>query len=181
MKLRFSNFTLTIVLALSISTTGAAQDINKDSSLVAFELSNMGFNTVNGTIKGFEGDVLFDAGDISNSSFDVCIDPATVNTGISARDRALLEEEYFNAERYPRICFRSDEIIKTGEGFLSTGTLTLKGTSREVSIPFVSKENKLTGTLEINRTEYGVGPASGFLVGKTVELKIICVLETNDL
>ena len=173
-------FILIVSLLLSLPVTGISQIINKDSSLVTFEISNLGINTVNGTIKGFNGRVLLDTVDISNSLFQVCIDPATVNTGISARDRALLEEDYFSVERYANICFKSREIIKTEEGFLTIGALTLKGISREVSIPFTFEEHKLTGSLEINRSEYGVGPKSGFLVGKTVKLRILCVLDTND-
>lgn len=175
-----SNIILIVITTLLVPVTGAAQAINQDSSLVTFELSNLGINTVEGTIMGFEGIVLFDDGDISKSSFEVCIDPASVNSGISSRDKALLEEEYFNVERYPDICFESDNIIQMEAGFLSIGILTLKGISREVSIPFISKENILTGAIEINRSDYGVGPKSGFLVGKTIELKIICVLQTNN-
>jgi polyisoprenoid-binding protein YceI len=179
--LRFSVIIFLIAVTLSIPITGATQVINNDSSSVTFQVSNLGINSVEGTFAGFEGTVLFDEKDLSNSSFKVCIDPATVNSGIAARDKSLLEEDYFDVERYPSICFSSDDIIETEEGFLSKGTLTIKGISKEVSIPFVSKENKLTGSLEINRTAYGVGPSGGFMIGKTVELKIICVLETNNL
>jgi polyisoprenoid-binding protein YceI len=168
-----------MAIALAIPVKGFAQVINADSSLVTFELSNLAVNTVEGTMKGFEGEVLFDAGDLSKSSFDVCIDPATVNSGIEARDKALLEEDYFDTERHPRICFQSDDIIMTEEGYLSRGTLTIKGISREVSIPFVAEGNRLTGAFEIKRTDYDVGPSSGFLVGKTIELEIICVMHAH--
>ncbi|MCB2222011.1 MAG: YceI family protein [Bacteroidetes bacterium] len=178
--MKLSSLIYIITLALLAPITGSAQAINQDSSMVTFELSNLGINTVEGTITGFEGIVFFDADDLSESIFDVCIDPATVNSGIAVRDRALLEEDYFGVEIHPQICYRSDQIVKTKEGFVSNGTLTMKGISREVSIPFVSKGNELTGSLEINRTDYNVGPANGFLVGKTVNLTIICVLETNN-
>jgi polyisoprenoid-binding protein YceI len=176
-QLNLGNFLLMISISFLFPIKGTTQIINKDSSLVSFKISNLGINTVEGIIKGFDGTVLFDTKDMGNSSFNVCIDPATINTGISARDRALLEEEYFNVERYPRVCYKSEKIIISEDGFLSVGTLTVKGTSRKISIPFVSEENKLTGSFEINRSEFGVGPKSGFLVGKTVELKIVCVLE----
>lgn len=180
MKISIHHFILVLIIALSNSFSGAAQDINKDSSFVTFEISNLGINMVDGTIKGFEGTVLFNSEDMSQSSFQVCINPATINSGISARDEELLEEDYFSVEKHPRICFISNEIVKTEEGFLSIGTLTLKGISREVSIPFTAEGDKLTGSFEINRTDYDVGPTSGFLVGKTVELEIICVLNTTD-
>lgn len=180
MKISIHHFILVLIIALSNPFRGTSQDINKNSSLVTFEISNLGINMVDGTIKGFEGSVVFDPEDMSKSSFRVCIDPATINSGISARDEELLEEDYFNVEKYPGICFSSDDIIKTDEGFLTTGTLILKGVSREVTIPFVVQDNRLKGSLEINRTDYGVGPSGGFLVGKTVELEIICVLETSN-
>jgi polyisoprenoid-binding protein YceI len=179
-QLSLKNLFLSVTLLLAIPITGASQIINEDSSLVTFKISNLGINTVDGSIKGFEGTVRFDTVDISKSLFQVCIDPRTINTGISARDEALQEDDYFSAERYPRICYKSENITKTEEGFLSIGTLTLKGISREVSIHFFSEGNKLIGSFEINRSEYGVGPKSGFLVGKTAQVKIICVLEPRS-
>jgi polyisoprenoid-binding protein YceI len=177
--MRFSSLISIVIFVLSNAFTGAAQDVDRDGSFVAFEISNLGINLVDGTFRGFEGVVLFDATDLSNSSFEMCIDPATVNSGNSSRDKSLLEEDYFHVARYPSICFKSDTVVKTGDGFLTTGILTLKGTSSEVSIPFTAEGNRLKGTIEIDRTEYGVGPSGGFLVGRTATLTIVCALESD--
>ena len=55
--------------------------------MVNFRIGNMRVNTVNGTFTGMRGTLQFDPLNLSGSVFSVCIDPATVNTGINRRDR----------------------------------------------------------------------------------------------
>jgi polyisoprenoid-binding protein YceI len=135
---------------------------------------------VEGKFSGFKGTVVFNPGDLENSFFDVCIDPSTVNTGIKSRDRALLGKEYFDADTYKTICFISDSITKSAEGYLTTGILTIKGISRKIAIPFAAENNVLSGTLEIDRSYFNIGPSGGFLIGKTVKMNIVKVLDTEN-
>jgi len=155
----------------------SAQSISKEQSYVAFELTSFGVNKVKGTFKGMEGEITFSAEEPGNGIFSVCIDPATVNSGIELRDKHLKEEDYFDVAAYPSICFQSKRINKTSSGYQTTGTLTMHGVSKEVSIPFTLTNKTLKGTFTIDRTDYGVGPKSGFSIEKEVELTIVCALE----
>lgn len=154
------------------------QEIDTLNSFVSFEVSNFRVNTVEGKLKGFEGEVLFDEQDLESSYFNVCVDPGTINTGIGMRDEHLLEEDYFDVARHPRICFRSESISPYEDGFLAGGVLNMKGIAREVNIPFEwSGENVLRGNFEIYRLDHDIGPSGGFLVGKTISISIYCALK----
>jgi polyisoprenoid-binding protein YceI len=52
----------------------------------------------------------------------------------------------------------------------------MHGVSKEVRIPFTYTNNTLAGTLQIKRTDFGVGDDGGFMVGEEVELTIKAVL-----
>jgi len=161
-----------------LSLFGYAQQIDNQSSVVNFRIGNLRINTVSGTFTGMQGTVKFDTEDLVNSSFSVCIDAASVDTGNNRRDRHLREEEYFDVERFPDICYVSDIITQTDEGFITRGKLTIKGITRIVSIPFKKDGNTLRGTLSLNRLDYNVGDGvSTFLVSNPVELEIIYVIQ----
>lgn len=51
----------------------SAQSIDAETSYVKFGVSNMMIRTVNGTIKGMQGKVIFDEKSPNTASFDVCV------------------------------------------------------------------------------------------------------------
>ncbi len=168
---------LSIIIAF-ITLHSYAQQIDSEAYEVNFRIGNMRINTVSGTFSGMQGVVKFDPQDLTASTFSVCIDAASVNTGNNRRDKHLREEEYFDVERHPNICYVSDIISKTDEGFITRGKLTMKGITRIVTIPFVKENNTLRGTLSLNRLDYNVGDGvSTFLVSNPVELEIIYFIQ----
>lgn len=163
-------------LFLFVNLISKGQSIVQDFSSVTFEISNLGINTVDGTIYGMTGDIVFNTENLKDSYFNVCIDPATINTGIEKRDISLQNEDYFHMEKFTTICFNSITIIETSAGYRTNGRLTIRGISKEVELPFTLDNNMLKGQLEINRLDYDIGPSSGFLVGKIVRIEIVCIL-----
>lgn len=156
---------------------GQGQDINTAQSKVNFEISNLGFNTVEGTISGMSGVVQFNPKDLESASFEVCVDAATINTGNDTRDEHLRADDFFDTAAHPNICFTSSNITKTKGAYIARGQLTLKGVSKNVDLLFNYKNQQFIGTLKVNRLDYNIGPSGGFMVGKTAELEIICTLK----
>ncbi|UII29586.1 YceI family protein [Fulvivirga ulvae] len=155
-----------------------AQSINTDNSIVNFEISNMKINAVEGTFKGMSGTIKFDPDNLKLSDFDVCIDASTVNTGNKKRDAHLLTADFFNAEKYPKICFQSTLITRSGHGYEVKGKLTMHGVVKDVTIPFAVSGSQLTGTLKVKRLDYKIGEETGtFMVGDEVDITITCVLD----
>lgn len=172
-----SKLLIPTIALFSIPNSGTAQTINSIQSLVTFSVKNMKFKTVEGSFKGMTGDVDFNANNLDDSSFNVCIDASTIDTGNSSRDKHLKNEDFFEVDTYPQICYKSNKIIQSDNGYIVEGVLSMHGVTKSVNIPFTHKENKLIGKFNANRTDYNVGGSGSFMVGHNIEIKIECVLQ----
>ena len=168
------------LLCLSLITSFSflhAQTIDSDKSRIDFEVDNFKWNTVDGTFTGMTGELIFDPSDLISSSFNVCIDAATVDTDSKKRDEHLRTDDFFHVEKYPTICFTSESIEKSGSSFITTGSLTMHGVTRTVKIPFSFDGTTFSGSLEVERYDYGVGADTGtFMVGNEISIDIKCVV-----
>lgn len=157
-------FFLSISVILSLYQV-PAYVIADNSSSVKFKIKNLGV-TVTGSLKGLKGKALFDPNNLSASSIESTVDINTINTGIDLRDDHLKEGEYFDAKNYPQLKFVSKKIVASGRsgGYIVTGLLTIKSTTREVSFPFSASSEgngyRLKGEFKLNRRDYGVGGSS---------------------
>lgn len=168
-------FTLLIVFVSFYTAQGQA--IDKEASKVRFEISNMAFNTVEGSFSHMAGTVQFHPDSCQNAKFDVCVEAATVHTDNDSRDEHLRKEDFFEVATYPNICFVSSKVQKKGSGYSVEGKLTMHGVTKTVKIPFDYKNKTLKGTITLQRLDYGVGGEGGFMVGKEVDITIFCVLK----
>ncbi|PWJ44613.1 YceI family protein [Sediminitomix flava] len=178
MKLR--SIISAFIILVSLQAVNA-QNIDTGNSIVTFEVSNMAFKTVEGSFKGMKGAVKFDENNLSESSFQVCIDAATVNTENEDRDKHLKNEDFFEVETYPEICFTSTSIVKSTSGYTAKGMLKMHGVEKEVEIPFSVKDNTFEGTLVIDRYDYKVGGSGKFMVGREINLKIKSVVKSDSI
>jgi polyisoprenoid-binding protein YceI len=176
LEIMMKNIFILAVAVLSTTFAVAQQTINSSESTVLFSISNWSIKTVEGSFTGMKGSIAFTPTDLTNSNFNVCMDAATVNTENEKRDEHLKTEDFFDVAKYPTICFTSTRIVKSEKGYVATGTLTMHGVSKEVRIPFTYTNKTLEGTLQIKRTDFGVGDDGGFMVGEEVELTIKAVL-----
>lgn len=164
------------ICLFSFSNLSYTQTINTEKSKVSFKISNLGFSQVEGTFSGMNGNLKFNPTDLSNATFNVCIDPSSVDSGIESRDKHLLKEDYFDTEKYPTICFVSSAISETNKGYEAKGQLTMKDVTKEITLPFTFSNNEFVGKITVNRLDYNIGPNGGFMMGKTTDLEIRCVL-----
>ncbi|RFC55682.1 YceI family protein [Brumimicrobium aurantiacum] len=169
-------FLVSLFLMCNIAISMAQQTINSNVAKVSFEVSNMAFNTVEGTFGGMKGKFNFSPNDIENAEFDICIDAKTVNTGNEKRDDHLRTADFFNVEVYPEICFHSNNIVKTEDGYIAKGTLNMHGVSKAKNIAFTFTNNTFNGTLSVDRTAFDVGSEGSFMVGHTIDIDVYCVV-----
>ncbi len=90
--------------------------------------------------------------------------------------------DFFNSEVYPTATFSADILAQDG-GYLADGTLTLRGTTLPLSMPFTlaleGDTAEMRGTTSVNRTRYNMGEAYpdessvGFEVGVAVALTAV--------
>lgn len=135
-------------------------------SSVKFSIKNFGIST-GGSFTGLKGTIHFDPAKPLESKFDVSVDAKTIDTDLSARDKHLRKEEYFDVDKFPEIHFVSSTIKQTTDGWVVTGRLTIKGITKEISFPFTTAIKNgaylFSGEFKINRRDFKVGGSSTFL------------------
>jgi polyisoprenoid-binding protein YceI len=174
--MKYKNSILAILFFTSLNLV--AQEINSKESVVKFSISNMKVRTVDGTFSNMTGKIDFDESKPEDASFDVCIDASTINTDNEKRDKHLKTSDFFDVEKYPKICFKSTSISKSKDGYLAKGKLTMHGVTKDVEINFSYKDKKFEGKLDINRFDYKIGvDTKSVTVGETASLTILCVVK----
>jgi len=172
-----------VTLALVMVVGAAAQTLQPvdNKSTVKFEIKNFGVNT-GGDFKGLQGTITWDVTAPEKSVFDISIDAATVNTGIDSRDNHLRKAEYFDAEKYPKIVFKSDKITQSGNSFTAYGKLSIKGTTKDISIPFTATAKDggylFEGNFHINRKDYKIG-GNSMVLGDNVTISLSVFAESK--
>jgi len=156
--------------------------IDPNHSSVNFAVTHMTVSTVNGRFNNFEGKILFDDKDVSKSSVKVNIKTASINTDNTSRDNDLRSANYFDVEKFPEITFQSKSVEKKGNDYVAHGTLTIKGVSKDVDLPFelkgpidAGKNGKVMGAhagLTVNRQDFGITKAPAAMIGNEVKIDL---------
>jgi len=133
------------------------------------------FGKVHGKLGGLKSAIQFDENNLTASSFSASVDPKSINTGIGLRNHDLQKEKFFDSDKYPIISFHSEKIQKTGTAYNAIGSLTIKGVTRPVQIPFTFTEKGnsglFKGSFTIHREDFGVGNKGGS-VGNDVDINL---------
>jgi polyisoprenoid-binding protein YceI len=161
--------------------------IDKSHSEAAFQVRHL-VTKVRGRFTEFEGEVRIDRERPERSSVDFSIDAASVDTDVADRDTHLKSPDFFDVARYPRITFASSWIApRGGDRYDVTGTLTIRGVAREVTLSVVSLGsardpwgNERAGfelETKLDRKDYGIVfnaalDNGGFLLGDEVRITI---------
>lgn len=170
-----NNIIATTALLISFAWNITAQSINTEASQVTFDVTNMKVRTVEGSIGGMSGTLTFDKVNLNICEFDVCIDATTINTGNTKRDDHLQEDDFFDTANHPQICFISEMVKPSNNGYAVVGQLTLKGVVKTVMIPFTFDGSTFNGNLALSRADFSIGEdTNNFLVGDLVNIQINC-------
>lgn len=163
--------------------------IDPDHSMARFSIRHFMIANVEGLFSGMTGLVQFDAPDLGRLSAEVDIDVKSLTTGHLERDEHLLSADYFDAEKYPKILFKSTKVEPTGNNRGKvTGDLTIRGIKRPVTLefeffgpvksPFSGKSCVGFSAIgKVSREEYGmtwneVMEGGGVVIGKDVQIQI---------
>jgi len=133
----------------------------EDGSELGFETSWSG-SKIEGEFGKFSGDISFSPGALDRSRVRISIDLASVSTGDGQRDASLKGEEWFNAGQAGTAVFTASRFThRGGENYVANGTLSLRGVSRPVSLPFrlqIDEDKaRVRGVTTLDRTAFGVG------------------------
>ena len=177
---------LKIILLMLLSSTFASfsQTLlqNKTASEITFKIKNFGLN-VDGVFKDFTISSNFNSANIKACFFNAEISVKSIFTDSEGRDKHLLEPDYFDAEKHPKIVFESTTIEKAASAnYLLKGFLTIKGVKKRVATTLEVIESKLEirllANFSLDRRDFGVG-SNSFVLSDEVNIKMIYVATKN--
>ena len=182
---------LAIAIALTIGFASSVwsadtYEIDGAHAYVGFTISHLVINRVRGTFNDFTGTIIYDAEDITKSSFSGAINAASIDTAHQKRDTDLRGESFFEVDKYPQITFESTRVEQGEDSPIMHGVLTMHGVSKEVAIPFrINGIADFAGKIrlgfearfELNRHDYGISYSrlmdnGGLVVGNEVFIEL---------
>jgi polyisoprenoid-binding protein YceI len=182
-----SRFVLTIITALAMAATAAAQagtwQIDPMHSAAQFSVRHLVVSTVRGAFTKVTGSAKFDPADPTKTSLEATIEATSVDTRVEMRDNDLRSPNFLDVQKFPAITFRSKQVKAAGAGKLQiTGDLTIHGVTKEVVLdvdgpsapikdPWGNQRIGASGATKINRKDFGVNGAAG-VVGDEITISI---------
>lgn len=160
--------------------------LDHSHSDLGFSVKHLVISTVRGSFGSYEAKLENPTGKFEDSQLEFSIDVASINTRNEQRDGHLRTNDFFNAEKFPKANFRSQEIKAVGEDrYEVTGKMTIRDITRtetfEVELGGMAKDGYgntklgLSATSRINRFDYDLKwnqltEAGGVTVGKEVKI-----------
>ena len=181
----------------TISSITGTYVIDKSHSQIGFSARHAMVAKVRGAFNEFSGTGFFDAENPANSSLQVNIQAASIDTRSADRDAHLKSNDFFDMDQFPEITFVSTGFDKTdAETYAITGDLTIKGVTKSVTVdfdftgtavdPYGNERIGFEGKTVINRKDWGVNwnaalEAGGVLVSEkiTLEFEISAIRSTE--
>lgn len=178
------------VLALGLTATAAAQPtwaLDKSHSGVKFSVRHMVISDVEGSFKDYDVTFKADKEDFTDAVIEATIKTASISTDNEGRDKHLRSDDFFNAEVFPTITFRSTKVEKTGDKtYKFHGDLTIRDVTKKVAFDAVhggtmkTQRGTVAGwkaTLTINRFDFNLKwdraiETGGLVVGSDVTITV---------
>jgi len=141
--------------------------IDPTHSIAEFAVKHLVVTTVKGRFRDLEGTLHIDEAHPENSSVSASIDVASVDTNVADRDAHLRSDDFFNAEKFPKITFQSTRVERVDDTkYKVHGDLTIRDVMKpvvldteyegEVNDPWGGRRAAFTATTQISRHEFGV-------------------------
>lgn len=154
---------------------------------ISFTVTHMAVTRVTGKFKDFSVVFKFDPQSLEKSSIMVTIQAKSIDTDNEKRDNHLRSEDFLFAEKFPEITFHSTGIKRSEDGYIAHGKLTIRGVTREISLPFTvagpvadpygNLRIGISAETTINRMDFGVSwnkllDTGGLVVGEEVLIRV---------
>ena len=177
---------MTTAIATPVTTTW---NLDPAHSAAEFKVKHMMISNIKGTFSGLSGVLTEHATDATLSSVAASVEVATVNTGDAQRDSHLKSGDFFDAEKFPRLSFKSTSVTRKGEAeYAVAGDLAIHGVTKQVTFavegpsqpgkdPWGNIRIGLSATTKINRKDFGLVwnaalEGGGFLVGDEIAITL---------
>lgn len=165
--------------------SAATYAIDPVHSELSFRIRHL-LGRVAGTFGEWGGTVVMDTVDITRSRVDVTVRTASIDTRVQQRDDHLRTPDFFAADSFPTITFRSTGVAMEGRHIRVAGDLTIRGTTKPVVLagtyegifpdPWGGTRVAFIASTTVSRQDFGVAFQGPFLgigqIGDEVDISI---------
>jgi polyisoprenoid-binding protein YceI len=179
MNIKGSNNNMTmkkyIILAVIMlsALTASAQTIwtnDPQHSRLGFVVKHLMISEIDGRFSDFSAKVITSKPDYSDAKITLTAKVASINTDVTPRDNHLRSADFFDAEKYPTLTFKSTKLVKLSskKGYIF-GNLTFHGITKPIKLnaiffgkvinpmnKHITAGFKVTGV--VKRSDYNLGP-----------------------
>lgn len=163
-----------VAAALALASTVAfaaplTYKIDANHTDVVASWSHFGFSNPIAHFGKVDGSITYDPTKVSASKVEVTLPLSGLNSHVGDFDDHLRSDDFFDAEKFPNITFKSTSVKAAGEGKLTVvGDLTIKGITKPVTLdvtinkvgvqPMAKREAAgFNASTTIKRSDFGVG------------------------
>jgi polyisoprenoid-binding protein YceI len=130
-----------LAAAIAWAPPAWGQQVVPAQSEIAFTSRQMGV-PVDGRFRKFDARVAFDPKQPEAAKIGFTIDLASVALGVAETEAEIAKPDWFDTKTFPQASFQSHAVKATGAGrYEVTGSLTIKGSSKEVVVPVALAQN----------------------------------------
>ena len=163
-------------------------ELDISHSSVGFSVRHMVVTKTHGKFNEFTGYIDFDGKNVEKGSVEITVQIASIDTDNKKRDDHLRSPDFFDAEKFSTMTFKSKKVIKgSGREFKLVGDLTIKGVTKEVTFdcefngvindPMGNTRAGFSAVTKINRRDFNVKwskslDAGGLVVGDEVKINL---------
>lgn len=164
----------------------ATYKIDQSHSEITFKVKHLMISSASGRFTQFDATMKSDREDFSDAVVTFEADAASITTGNEQRDAHLKSDDFFNAESFPKITFKSTSLKKVSDDeYKLYGNLTIRDITQPIELgvtyngtivdPWGNSRIGFEVEGKINRHEYGlkwnaVTETGGLVVGADVKI-----------
>ncbi|MGH8504716.1 MAG: YceI family protein [Stenotrophobium sp.] len=173
-----------LCVSLPWAALAGVRPVQAQGSAINFAITQMGV-TMQGQFKRFAGTVALDPAHLNEAAINLRVDVASVDAGGDDANGAAVQADWLDAAAHPQAQFVSSAVTALGDGrYQAAGTLTIKGVSRPLRVPFAWRASRdggaeVSGEFQFQRGDYklGAGDWSSFdVIANNVSVKFHLVL-----
>lgn len=183
--------TLFVVLAQN-TFSQTTYELDKNHARLGFSVSHFGISQVEGNFKNFDVTMKASKSDFTDAQIEMTADINSIDTDNDMRDKDLKSDNWFDAEKHPKMTFKSKSFKKTGTNkYVLSGDITMRGVTKPITLDVTyngKSPNPMTKKMsagftvvgKLNRKDFNVGPESGSPVGNEVEIRSSVEFVSNE-
>ena len=186
--MKYFKIAVLLFIAVSVNLAQTSWRLDKAHTKIVFSATHLVISHVEGRFDSFDAKVITEGDNFENASIEFSADVNSINTDNEKRDKHLKSDDFFNAEKFPKMTFKKKSFNKIHDNnYKLVGDLTIRDITKEVTLnaklngiikdPWGNTRAGFTVSGVVNRFDFGLKwnamlQAGGLVVGKDIIIDI---------